>query len=493
MPDHLIRVPDLRPLDSETISRFLKTLLCDDATNPQLNDSIIARPNFNPDSFSVQDRMSNNVFLAEGERDFDQWLGLSIQLKLEMLLQEGIIRLQALQDTIEFCLEQVRLFLAFVAGDQPIASILLNQELPFVVDRILAYCLFGDPSFEIYTHRAFNSFAFRVIPKIIEHRLWHRDVCLEKLLLFSIASGLIGIDMKRSSPPLTDCIPFKPILNESIESAGDFIWDKLNVFVSRDFSLECWDTFSDQVIGQECNLVWFFDDYIESLFDLIFIQELMLRNQRLKIILVPKNGRFDNDAAYEDIKSFLYLPPFQELHNQIARGRLKVSCYGPRMGTANLKKLSPELIHELHRCDCLFIKGSGIHEMFQGGIQKTCYTAYVLAREFNESESGFDARLGPLLFFQTEPSEYAFWGFKGRAIKRITFADGREIAACFSTIREHEYRKRLIDPGEITREKQILLKMQRYVGQEYVTAFNAELRLLSNKLAAQEGLPSLPE
>ena len=493
MPNQLIRVPDLRPLDSETINRFLKTLLCDDSADHHLNDSIIIRSNFKPDSFSVQDRMSNNVFLAEGERDFDQWLGSSIQRKLEMLLQEGIIRLQALQDTIDFCVEQVRLLLAFFVGDQPIASILLNQELPFVLDRVLAYCLFGDPFFEIYTHRAFNSFAFRVVPQIIEHRLWCKDICLEKLLLFSIASGLIGIDMKRSSPPLTDYIPFKPILNKSIESAEDFIWDKLNAFASRDFSLECWDVFSDQVMGQECSLVWFFDDYIESLFDLIFIQELMLRNQRLKVTLVPKNGRFDNDAAYWDVIAFLRLPPFQELRNQIARERLNVSCYGPRMGTANLKKLSSELIQELYRCDCLFIKGSGIHEMFQGGIQKTCYTAYVLAREFNESESGFDARLGPLLFFQTEPSEYAFWGFKGRAIRRIMFAGGREIAACFSTIREHEYRKRLIDPGEITREKQILLKMQRYIGQEYLTAFNAELRLLSNKLDAQEGLPRLPE
>lgn len=99
--------------------------------------------------------------------------------------------------------------------------------------------------------------------------------------------------------------------------------------------------------------------------------------------------------------------------------------------------------------------------MFQGGIQKPCYTAYVLAREFNESESGFDARLGPLLFFQTEPSEYAFWGFKGRAIRRMMFDDGREIAASFSTIREHEHRKRLMDLGEILREMQMLLKMQR--------------------------------
>jgi hypothetical protein len=489
MKDHFICISNLHPLDPETISRSLNILLCNDATDPQLSASIMTSPNFKPDSFSVLDRMSNNAFLSEGERDFDQWLGLLVQRKLEALLQEGFIRLEALQGAADFCVDQVRLLLAISVGDEPVASILLNQELPFVIDRVLAFCLFGDPSFEIYTHRAFNAFARRVVPHIIQHRLWRKDICPEKLLLYSIASGLIGIDMKRSSPPLTDFIPFKPLLNESIESVGEFIWDKLNAFASRGFSFECWNAFSDQVLGQECNLVWFFDDYIESLFDLIFIQELMFMNQRLRVTLVPKNGRFDNDAAYGDITAFLLLPPFKELRKQVGRERLKISRHGPRMGTANLKKLSPELAQELQQCDCLFIKGSGIQEMFQGGIQKLCYTAYVLAREFNESESGFDARLGPLLFFQTEPGEYAFWGFKGRAIKRMMFADGREIAACLSTIREHEHRKRLIDPGEILREMQMLLKMQRYTGQEYAAAFNAELQLLSKKLVYPAAFP----
>lgn len=489
MNSHLIRVSDLHPLDPETISRSLKTLLCDDVVDSQLNASIMTSPNFKPDSFSVLDRMSNNAFLSEGERDFDQWLGLLVQRKLEVLLQDGFIRLETLQDAADFCVDQVRLLLAFAVGDQPVASILLNQELPFVLDRVLAFCLFGDPSFEICTHRAFNAFAHQVVPHIIQQRLWHRDICLEKLLLYSIASGLLGIDMKRSSPPLTDFIPFKPLLNEPVESVGEFIWDKLNAVASRGFSLECWNAFSDQVLGQECNLVWFFDDYIESLFDLIFIQELMSTNQRLKVTLVPKNGRFDNDVAYGDITAFLHLPPFKELSKQVAQERLKISRHGPRMGTANLKKLSPKLAQELQRCDCLFIKGSGIHEMFQGGIQKPCYTAYILAREFNESESGFDARLGPLLFFQTKPGEYAFWGFKGRAIRRMIFADGREIAACFSTLREHEYRKRLIDPGEILREMQMLLKMQWYIGQEYAAAFNGELRLLSRKLVYPAAFP----
>jgi hypothetical protein len=489
MNDHLIRVPDLQPLDPKTISRFLKTFLCDDAADPQFNDSIMTSPNFKPDSFSVLDRMSNNEFLSEGERDFGHWLGLLVKRKLELLLQEGFIRLQALQDTIDFCVDQVRLLLAFVVGDQPIASILLNQELPFVLDRVLAFCLFGNPSFEIYTHRAFNTFAFRVVPQIIQHRLWRKDISPEKLLLFSIASGLIGIDMKRSGPALTDFIPFKPLLNEPAVSVGEFIWDKLNAFTSRGFFLECWNAFSDQVTRQECNLVWFFDDFIESLFDLIFIQELMITNQRLRVTLVPKNGRFDNDAAYGDITAFLRLLPFKELCKQLSRERLKISRHGPRMGTASLKKLSPELTQEIHQCDCVFIKGSGIHEMFQGGIQKPCYTAYVLAREFNESESGFDARRGPLLFFQTEPGEYAFWGFKGRAIRRIMFDDGREIAACFSTIREHEHRKQLTDPAEILRERQMLLKMQRYIGQEYSAAFNEELVLLSRKLAYPDVFP----
>src|SRR2546425_130735 len=102
MTDHLICISNLHPLDPETISRSLNILLCDDATDPQLNASIMTSPNFKPDSFSVLDRKSNNVFLSEGERDFDQWLGLLVQRKLEALLQEGFIRLEALQGAADF-------------------------------------------------------------------------------------------------------------------------------------------------------------------------------------------------------------------------------------------------------------------------------------------------------------------------------------------------------------------------------------------------------
>jgi hypothetical protein len=82
MKDHFICISNLHPLDPETISRSLNILLCNDATDPQLNASIMTSPNFKPESFSVLDRMSNNAFLSEGERDFDQWLGLLVQRKL---------------------------------------------------------------------------------------------------------------------------------------------------------------------------------------------------------------------------------------------------------------------------------------------------------------------------------------------------------------------------------------------------------------------------
>jgi Damage-control phosphatase ARMT1-like domain len=484
MNDKLIYVSDLRPLGPEIVERYLSTFLCDDAKDPEVNSSIMVDPNFLPDSFSVQDRMSDNAFLAEEERDFVKRLSSLVEIKLDMLEIGGSVKFAEAHKTVIFCVDQVQRLLAFPLSGQSVASVLLNQELPFVIDRVLSYCLFGDLSFEIYTHKDFNAFACKAIPNILQNRLWRKDICLENLLLYSIASGLIGIDMKRSSPPMTDFIPFRPLLGREIEFFEENIWSKLNAIVTRGFTLGCWDDFSKQVIEQECNLVWFLDDYIESLFDLILIQELLIANRRLRITLVPKNGRFDNDAAYEDITELLHLPLFDGLSQPIASRRLKVSPHGPRMGTANLKKLSIELVEEIRQCDCIFIKGSGIHEMFQGGINKPCYTAYVLAREFNESESGFDARLGPLLFFRTEPSEYAFWGFKGRAKRNMTFDDGREIAICFSTIREHEHRKRMVRPQEIHDEMQMLIQMKKEIGNEYTVAFNKELRFLERKLTA---------
>jgi uncharacterized protein with ATP-grasp and redox domains len=134
---------------------------------------------------------------------------------------------------------------------------------------------------------------------------------------------------------MTDFIPFRPLLDREAGSIEDTVWSKLNKLVARGFTLECWSDFSRQVIEQECHLVWFFDDYIESLFDLILIQELLIANQRLRITLVPKNGRFDNDVAHEDITELLHLPLIEGLSQHKTAGRLKVSPHGPSGSTGN--------------------------------------------------------------------------------------------------------------------------------------------------------------
>jgi hypothetical protein len=191
MSDNLIYISGLRPLDAEVIEHYLNVFLCDDAKDPGVNASIMVGPNFHPDSFSVRDRMSDNAFLAEEERDFDARLASLVTSKLEMLERAGDIKLVGIHEVADFCVSQVHQFLAFPLGNQAVTAVLLNQELPFVIDRVLAYCLFGSPSFEIYTHRAFNAFASRAVSNILQNRLWRKDICLKDLLLYSIASGLI--------------------------------------------------------------------------------------------------------------------------------------------------------------------------------------------------------------------------------------------------------------------------------------------------------------
>lgn len=41
------------------------------------------------------------------------------------------------------------------------------------------------------------------------------------------------------------------------------------------------------------------------------------------------------------------------------------------------------------------MKGTNIHEMFQGGIDRPMYTGFVLVSEFNESAMGVDASSAP--------------------------------------------------------------------------------------------------
>jgi hypothetical protein len=95
-------------------------------------------------------------------------------------------------------------------------------------------------------------------------------------------------------------------------------------------------------------IVWFTDDIIESYFDLLFIEKL-LQQYNVSVTLIPKNGKFGNDASFYDIKRMIG----QTFDVLMKEQRFHVIDSGPLMAAANLRKLSKPVEYACEYADFL--------------------------------------------------------------------------------------------------------------------------------------------
>lgn len=194
------------------------------------------------------------------------------------------------------------------------------------------------------------------------------------------------------------------------ENAAKIYLERLiEEYKNRNFPIFDYDELINSIESKpHFNLVWMTDDIIESYFDLIIIERL-LTNYDLTINLIPKNGRFGNDASFDDICTMLS-PKLREFKEN---GRLNLSNKGPKMAAANLRKLSKEHADSIVNSDALLLKGCRISEMFNGGINADTYVAYSIVRKLSENLTGFTAESNSTILVHLNPGEYAFWGVKG--------------------------------------------------------------------------------
>jgi len=485
MTSRFYRPGDLHIIRDLDIERHLNDFLRIDSVMGHEN-SILRRPDFEPDSFTIWERLSNPHFLSPSERDGKEFLRNLIAVQLQMLQAQRLAVMEQPDSCLELMVNETIKFLEHKVKGIPIGARIFNQEFTDVLNALISYFLEGDPNYEFRTNQAFNDLGAKVGQSILERHLHDADD-LKSLLGYSIASGLIGLDMKGSisaASALTNTgIPLRPILGLDTSSMADTIFMALRKVVSKGFVIDHWSTFRNEVVeGENRRLVLLTDDFIETMFDLHFVRKLLDRNSSLTVSIIPRNGQYGNDASYADLMNMLSLPLFSSLLPCFSSGKLRILSGGPRMGTVNLRKLSTAAVEELRTGSVVYIKGCRSHEMVQGGIDAVTYTSFVVAREFTETETGLDAREAPLLFFRSAPGEYAFWGFKGRETRLKRFPDGREIGICFSTLEEHELRKDADSPLTLISDLNLFTSLFGVIPSQYRDQYDREVELIVNRL-----------
>lgn len=401
---------------------------------------IMAEAAFLPESFTVYEKMRGEQLIYFRDISFEEWCAglVSDQIyKLAWIPDKDILR--------EKSIENLFVLLNYEVNERKIAENIFNQEFVDIIRRVIYFTIFGKCDSDIYTAQEFNELAYNIMPDLLRI-VREKDYSLQKIYKLSVASGLMGLDMKgapaAASNYANDGIPMKKYRNAPVWKAAEELLEQLErVVMEADTPVFYWDEFMESA-GKAKNISWMTDDYIESFLDLYFIQKLTEKFPDIAIDIIPKNGHFGNDMSWADLEKIVQLPCFMTVKEKIKVGKITINHFGPQMGAANLSKLSNQCTDSIFNADFIVTKGCRIHEMIQGGIKKEMFSSYIVTRELSEIVTGFDSKRTPILLLRARPGEYSFWGISYDNAKRSRDENGKEVFTSCCTIKEHENRKK---------------------------------------------------
>ena len=377
---------------------------------------------YKPGTFFVSERMNYQAFLFDEERQtFHQWFDRAIAGEIKRLSKDSSFSEKInkygegnlLNDSYEI------LFFS-ISSNTKFVDIILNQEYSDVFRRIILFLLYGDANYDIQSYTEFNALGYRLIPKVLERGKY----TLKQRLCQSIYSGLIGMDIKdelAATSPLSreKIIPLQT--SESFDEKIDRIFNRLDEATQDGrLAIDSWDSFETNIVNSNSvvALSWFTDDYIPTIFEMKFIEELLLNNRNIYLTLIPRVQAYSNDATYKDVEKIMKLPIFKCLRKLNEEQRFTVCHYGMDMGTFDGTRLSKQCADILETSDYIVISGARSYEMGQG-LNKNCYFSGVaICRNYSETVTGVCKDDGAIMFVEQKEGEKTFLGFRERFRRR---------------------------------------------------------------------------
>lgn len=385
----------------------------------------IVPSDYYPGLFQMSERKDEPAFLLEENKvPFKKWLSQKFSKEVVQLCQNKLLneKIKNIGDErlVSYCIEILEFKNKY---NNYFVDLIINQEYSDMFRRIIMFLIMGSP-FYIYNNQlSFNTLGKKIAPLILKRT---EDYCLKDRLFQSIASGMIGMDIKERN------ISTAPIsLKSNLELDGQSvvkITEELDKYIHSidKIGIDCFEQYYDEVIcGEYLNIAWFTDDYIESIFELKFIEEQLYINETLSFTLIPRYDSYSNDASYNDIKEMLELDELQKLKKYFKNGRFKICRNGMDLSTIDFYRMSSELYSIVKEADICVISGARAFEMTQGLKKVVYYTGIAVCKAYTESITGFSRNSGKLVFLRQGAGERSFKGFRDRAWRKIK--DGNEI------------------------------------------------------------------
>ena len=257
-----------------------------------------------------------------------------------------------------------------------------------------------------------------------------RNTNLARLIHVAVLSGHVGINLKSTASAasallnrdlvpiprewVTDLTSVRAVPRTDLKRAARELLD-LAGHASGKFGLDAFERYRAEVceVREPVLVVFFSDDYLESILDLKRFEVMLEGNPCLRVLFVPRNGRYGNDLAFEDLPDVLAAPQLAGLAPLIRQRRMAVSAHGPRGGCVDPRDVSRFLIEQIEACGrgrriVLETKGCRNFEMLQGQLPVPWYAAFNCNRALSIRTVGVD---GPPVFLRIPPGLKAYDGF----------------------------------------------------------------------------------
>ncbi|GBC59708.1 hypothetical protein DENIS_0649 [Desulfonema ishimotonii] len=327
--------------------------------------------------------------------------------------------------------------LEFQTADRiPLCEAVPQQMYEDVFMRILSlFIRRHGPARQLHPYREFNALCHRIGLLLIDRMerqgitdARHPDI--NRLVQVAVLSGYVGINLKSSASAASDLLNWNlvPIRSEwtaDMETVRAIpaetlmpVAEKLTSLCEApegQFGLDSLALYQTEVtdVVKPTLLVFFCDDYMESLIDMKRFEVMLARNPHLKLLFVPRAGRYGNDLSVEDLPAVLRERQFKPFRRLYRAGRIRISINGPRAGCLDPGNVSARLIREIDtlgadRAIVFETKGCRNFEMLRGRLQVPWYASFNCNRALSIRTVRID---GPPVFLRIPPGLSAYEGF----------------------------------------------------------------------------------
>jgi hypothetical protein len=395
---------------------------------------------YRPGTFILAERKATPDFLDPSEPDFDTFIKEMVLAHLGLLSDVGVL----FKPSHAACARAAELTLAALEAPLEDGTCLservTNQEATDTVWCLLRLLLFASLAEPLYTHQRQVRLGQEVALRVVAET---PPTDLHTMAKRSVMSGLIGTNLKETTKLVGPSrvlgrTPFPLEYEADIGQQAKRIQCSLCERAQSGLALDCWDWYQREVLDRPgpTTLAFCTDDYVETVFDLHFLQAQMLAKPDLYVTILPRNGRYANDACHCDVSALLKQDVFGPLQTALKQGRLGICTEGPVMGGINGRKLSAVAAKVLAGADVVVVKGARAYEMLQG-LRKPTYFAFNIVRSYTESLTGIDAETAEGAFVRQAPGAPSFSGFRLRNRRRTISSTGREMMLAEMTAAEY--------------------------------------------------------